>query len=390
MTTSFDHVYDRRQSGSLKWDFMEQKLGLKANDLLPMWVSDYDFQAPPAVLEALNKRVMHGIFGYAERNDDYYQAITDWYHNQHSISLRREWITTVHGVLPGLSMLIQMLTEAGDGIVMQTPGYGSFRKISEFNERTIIENPLLESDGHYSMDLAHLERCFQSGAKAMIFCNPHNPVGRAWSKDEIKDVAALCGQYGVWLLSDEIWGDLAMPGHMYCSVLSLPEELHKQLVVATAPSKTFGLSSVRISNFMIPNAELREQFVRRLDAHGMDVYNSLAICAATAAYQTSAGWLLELKGYLHDNINYLADFIATELPTLAFHAPEAGYLAWVDCRQLAITDKELEQKLVTAGIMPSLGIAFGEAGSGYIRLNLGCPKATLVEACQRLKNALVA
>lgn len=388
MTTSFDCIHNRCNTGSLKWDFMKEKLGLDGTDRLPMWVSDYDFQAPPQVLEALHNRIDHGIFGYAERNDDYYQAVINWYQQQHHIHIKKEWITTVHGVLPGLSMAIQLLTDTNDKVVMQTPGYGSFRKIVEFNDRMLVENPLLEQQGTYSLDLAHLESCFQQGAKVMIFCNPHNPVGKAWSEEEITAVAKLCHQYDVWLLSDEIWGDLAMGDNTYHSALSLPEELQQKLIVATAASKTFGLSSVRISNFMIPNQELKARLVRRLDAHGMDVYNSLAMCAATAAYQTSAPWLNELKTYLQENISTLLRFIETELPELSFTSPEAGYLAWVDCRALGLTDKELELKLVDAGIVPSMGIAFGSEGSGFIRLNLGCPREVLVQAMQRISVAL--
>ena len=285
-------------------------------------------------------------------------------------------------------MAIQLLTETNDKVVMQTPGYGSFRKIVEFNDRVLVENPLVEQQGNYSLDLAHLESCFQQGAKVMIFCNPHNPVGKAWSEEEITAVAKLCHQYDVWLLSDEIWGDLAMGDNTYHSALSLPENLQQKLIVATAASKTFGLSSVRISNFMIPNQELKARLVRRLDAHGMDVYNSLAMCAATAAYQTSAPWLNELKTYLQENIITLATFIKTELPELSFTPPEAGYLAWVDCRSLGLTDKELESKLVEAGIVPSMGVAFGNEGSGFIRLNLGCPHEVLVQAMQRINVAL--
>lgn len=388
MTTSFDCIHNRCNTGSLKWDFMKEKLGLDGTDRLPMWVSDYDFQAPPQVLEALHNRIDHGIFGYAERNGDYYQAIITWYQEQHHIKIEKEWITTVHGVLPGLSMAIQLLTETNDKVVMQTPGYGSFRKIVEFNDRVLVDNPLIEQQGTYSLDLVHLESCFQQGAKVMIFCNPHNPVGKAWSKEEITAVAELCDQYDVWLLSDEIWGDLAMGDNTYHSALSLPEDLQQKLIVATAASKTFGLSSVRISNLMIPNQELKARLVRRLDAHGMDVYNSLAMCAATAAYQTSAPWLNELKTYLQENISTLANFIKTELPELSFTPPEAGYLAWVDCRALGLTDKELELKLVEAGIVPSMGIAFGSEGSGFIRLNLGCPREVLVQAMQRISIAL--
>lgn len=387
MKSQFDQVHNRRNSGSLKWDFMEQKLGIDDQERLPMWVSDYDFKAPQTVLDALNTRVDHGIFGYAERDENYYQAIINWYQTQHAIIIQKNWITTVHGVLPGLSMAIQMLTKCADKVVVQTPGYGAFRKITELNDRIIVENPLYSENSHYQIDFEHLEQCFQQGAKVLIFCNPHNPVGRAWSKQEITAIAELCDKYEVWLLSDEIWGDLAMPDARYYSALSLPTHLQQRLMVATAASKTFGLSSLRISNFMIPNQELREQYRRRLDAHGMDVFNSLAMCAATAAYQTSEQWLAELKQYLQGNIDTFSEFIQTELPKLQFRAPEAGYLAWIDCRELCLDDSIIEQRLLTAGIVPSMGVAFGLASTGFIRLNLGCPKSTLLSACERLRIA---
>lgn len=385
---AFDQILNRKESGSVKWDFMQQKLGLTGTDLLPMWVSDYDFKAPQVVLDALHQRVEHGIFGYAERDDAYYQATIDWYLNQHDTHIQRDWITTVHGVLPGLAMALQMLTEKGDGIVMQSPGYGSFRKIIELNDRVVVENPLAETKGEYQLDFDHLESCFANGAKAMLLCNPHNPTGRVWSESEITKVAELCEQYQVWLLSDEIWGDLVVGDEQYYSALRLPQALTKRLIVATAASKTFGLSSLRISNFMIPDESLRTQFIRRLDAHGMDVFNSLSMSAATVAYQECSGWLTELKDYLRANIVKLEQFLQAELPEVKFTAPQAGYLAWLDCRALNLTDAELEQKFVAAGLVPSMGIAFGKEGCGFVRLNLGCPVSTLEQAMQRLKQAL--
>ncbi|QSX35056.1 pyridoxal phosphate-dependent aminotransferase [Shewanella avicenniae] len=384
----FDKHIDRRNSGSLKWDFMAEKLALEGDDLLPMWVSDYDFQAPAAVIEALQQRVAHGVFGYAERDDRYYQAVLDWYQSQYQITLERAWICSVHGVLPGLALALQQLTQPGDGIVIQSPGYGSFNKIITLNQRVVIENPLRQHAGQYSLDLDHLEHCFQQGAKALIFCNPHNPTGRVWTAEELLAVAQLCQQYQVWLLSDEIWCDLTMPGKAFHSALALPSELQQQLIVASASSKTFGLSSLRIANFIIMNPPLRAAFSERLDAHGLDVFNSLSLCAATTAYLTGAPWLSELKQYLQHNINLLAEFINTELPMLAFTPPQAGYLAWLDCRALQLSDDALQQQLLKAGLVFSMGRGFGIAGSGFIRLNLGCPRATLLQALQRLKTAL--
>ncbi|MCC4816633.1 aminotransferase [Vibrio lentus] len=385
---SFDNTINRRNTGSVKWDFMEQKLGLEGSDLLPMWVSDYDFQAPQQVLDRLAQDIAHGIFGYSERQDDYYQAVIDWFKNQHNTDIEKEWITTIHGVLPGIAMALQMLTQENDQIVIQSPGYGSFRKIIELNDRRVLNNPLIESDGHYQLDFSHLEDCFASGAKALIFCNPHNPTGRAWNEEEITQVAELCKKHDVWLISDEIWSDLTLTPNVFNSTLSLPSSLTDKLIVATAASKTFGLSSLRISNFIIPNSVLKEQFVRRLDAHGMDCFNSLSMSAATTAYQECETWLADLKHYLQHNIETLNGFIKAELPHIRFTKPEATYLAWLDCRSMKLSNAELERKLIAAGIVPSMGCAFGEAGSGFIRLNLGCPAEILSDALVRLKIAL--
>ncbi|MGF1801860.1 pyridoxal phosphate-dependent aminotransferase [Vibrio gigantis] len=385
---AFDNTINRRNTGSVKWDFMEQKLGLEGSDLLPMWVSDYDFQAPKNVLDRLTKDVSHGIFGYSERQDDYYHAAINWFKEQHDTDIKKEWMATIHGVLPGIAIALQMLTDKNDQIVIQSPGYGSFRKIIELNDRKVLNNPLIESEGQYTLDFAHLEDCFASGAKALIFCNPHNPTGRAWTEHEITQVAELCQKYNVWLISDEIWSDLTLAPNVFYSSLRLPAALTDKLIVATAASKTFGLSSLRISNFIIPNLELKERFVRRLDAHGMDCFNSLSMSAATTAYQECDSWLAELKHYLQDNIHSLDGFLKSELPHIRFTKPEATYLAWVDCRALQISDKALEQKLIEAGIVPSMGCAFGEEGSGFIRLNLGCPAEVLADALVRLKAAL--
>jgi len=388
MNNDFNQIIDRHNTNSVKWDFVSEKLGLNGDNLLPMWVSDYDFAAPEAVTSALHQRVDHGVFGYSERDNNYFQAVIEWFHSQHDVQIKPEWLATIDGVLPGIAMLLQNLTQVGDGIVIQTPGYGSFNKIVELNQRVIIENPLTEQDGRYEMDLVQLEECFKSGAKMMILCNPHNPVGRAWGYQDIEAVATLCDQYGVWLISDEIWSDLAMPNHTFCSALRLPEALSERLIVATAASKTFGLSSLRISNFVIQNSEVKRQFETRMDAHGMDVSNCLSMSAATAAYRHCAPWLDELKAYLQGNIDQLSEFLAQELPQVTMSKPEAGYLAWIDCRALGLRDKEIEERCHAQGLIPSMGISFGKQGSGFIRLNLGCPQERLIDACLRLKAAL--
>ena len=388
MNTVFDNTHNRLNTSSVKWDFMHEKLGIDGDDLLPMWVSDYDFKTPENVIAALKQRVEHGIFGYSERNEDYFNALTDWYARRHDVQIERSTVATIHGVLPGIALALQIITQAGDGIIVQTPGYGAFTNIIKLNDRRVIENPLIDTQDGYQIDFSDLEHSLAKGAKAVLLCNPHNPIGKIWTYHEIEKIAELCERYQAWLISDEIWGDLTLPSHQYCSALRLPPQFHQRLIVATAASKTFGLSSLRISNFVIPNTEIHRLFVRKMSSLGLDVYNVLAMCAATEAYKNGDGWLDDLMAYTQGNINYLSNFLAQSLPHITFHRPTAGYLVWLNCQSLNIDDNELSKRCIAAGIVPSMGDTFGQGGAGFIRLNLGCPKQTLEKACSRLVAAL--
>ncbi len=246
----FNQIINRNNTGSVKWDFIERHFGDGAGKLLPMWVSDFDFACPPEVQAALHQRIEHGVFGYSERDEAYFNALLHWFSSRHQLTLKQEWVCSVEGVVPGLALLVQMLTHPGDGVVVQGPYYGSFAKIITLNGRKLLENPLSESpDDGYQMDFCQLERLFRhERPPLMILCNPHNPTGRCWSANELEQLLLLCEAYDVTLISDEIWADLLLPGETFTSVLHLGERWHKRVISATAASKTFGLSSLRISN----------------------------------------------------------------------------------------------------------------------------------------------
>ncbi|CAI2010362.1 MalY/PatB family protein [Serratia entomophila] len=386
MKTNFNQVVNRHNTSSVKWDFIERYLQLDGSDLLPMWVSDFDFKCPAEVQQALHSRVDHGIFGYSERDEQYYQAVMDWFSNRHNLQLQREWFTSIEGVVPGLAILIQLLSKPGDTVVIQGPYYGSFAKIITMNGREVIENPLTESPQGYQFDFAQLEAFFKlRKPPLLLLCNPHNPTGRCWTRSELTELMALCRTHGVTVISDEIWADLLLPGETFTSVLHLDEDNREHVIAATSASKTFGLSSLRISNFLIPNARTRSSFIDRLNAHGLDVFNALSMTAATAAYQHGAAWLDDLQRYLAENRRWFEQALAYAAPWCKMSRAEGTYLAWLDCRALGLDDDALQQALIhTSKIAPSMGSSFGSQGRGFIRINLGCPRQYLEDAIRGL------
>lgn len=310
----------------------------------------------------------------------------DWFSKRHNLQLKREWFTSVEGVVPGLALLIQMLSNPGDAVVIQGPYYGSFAKVITMPGRNVVENPLTESPQGYQFDFAQLESCFrQHTPPLLLLCNPHNPTGRCWTHDELTQLMTLCRAHGVTVISDEIWADLLLPGQTFTSVLHLDKACQEQVIAATAASKTFGLSSLRISNFLIPNALMRGAFIDRLNAHGLDVFNALSMTAATAAYQHGEAWLDDLQRYLAENRRWFEQALCYAAPWCKMTRAEGTYLAWLDCRALGLDDDALQQALIhTSKIAPSMGRSFGSQGKGFIRINLGCPRQYLEDAIRGL------
>lgn len=389
MGCTFDQVIDRRNTCSFKWDAVLEFFG--GENLLPMWVADMDFRPPQAVVEAIAARAAHGIFGYETRPASFTEAVLDWLKTMHNWEIDSTWLAHSPGVVPGLVVSILALTEPGDRVVIQPPVYPPFYSILQENGREVVENPLVQEDGKYVMNLAELEEIFRSGVKTMLFCSPHNPVGRVWSKSELEALGKLQVQYGVTILSDEIWSDLVFKSHKHIPLASLTPEIAAQTITFMAPSKTFNIAGLYLSNVIIPNEELREKFNAQFQRMSMGHLNVFGIVAAEAAYREGRTWLTELLNYLEENARYAREELAKVAPQIKVTQSEGTFVLWLDCRELGIPHDELNQFFVEeAGLAFNDGATFGTVGKGFQRMNIGCPRCLLTEAIERIAKALAA
>ena len=387
MNCDFDQIIDRNKTNCVKWDFNQRIFGRE--DILPLWVADMDFQAPQAVVEALVNRAQHGIYGYSNSMDGYYEALMDWMKNRHNWLIEREWITFSPGIVPALNELVRSLTKPGDKILLQSPVYPPFFQAIKNHGREVVNNQLRLENGRYTMDFTDLEERFASGVKMMILCSPHNPVGRVWDRAELDRLGQLCLAYDVLVISDEIHGDLIFEGYRHIPFVSLSSDLAQQSIVCTAPSKTFNLAGLQTSNLIIPNPKYRQAFLASLDLTGIHNPNVFGITALEVAYQQGAEWLNQLMHYLEGNVEFLMSFLARELPQIGLTKPEGTYLVWLDFRSLGLEPKDLHRFLVhKAGVGLNAGYLFGPGGEGFARLNLGCSRAVLDEGLRRIKTAV--
>ncbi len=388
MTYSFDKIIDRRGTDSLKYDFAARRG--KPEDILPLWVADMDFQAPAEVLEALAEKSRHGIFGYSDSaNNDYFNALSGWYADRFNWSLSPKWLVKTPGVVYSVCTAIRSLTNEGDAILIQQPVYYPFRSSILVNERKLVVNELVYHDGKYSIDLADFEnKVVQNQVKMFILCSPHNPVGRVWTRDELAAMGDICVKYGVKVVSDEIHADFVYPGHRHVVFEAIKPEFSDITVTCTAPSKTFNLAGLQISNIFISNANMRKQFKQEIDKTGYSQPNVMGLAACRAAYKYGAPWLEELKAYLASNLSLVRDFLAQELPHIRLVEPEGTYLIWLDCRALGLSDSELDGQIVhKAGLWLDGGTMFGAGGEGFQRINIACPASVLENALEKLKKA---
>ncbi|GAB6154286.1 pyridoxal phosphate-dependent aminotransferase [Desulfosporosinus burensis] len=387
MNCDFDQIIDRYKTSCVKWDFNQRIFGRE--DILPLWVADMDFQAPQAVVEALVNRAQHGIYGYSNSMDGYYEALIGWMKNRHNWLIEREWITFSPGIVPALNELVRSLTKPGDKILLQSPVYPPFFQAIKNHGREVVNNQLRLENGQYTMDFTDLEEKFASGVKMMILCSPHNPVGRVWDRAELDRLGQLCLAYDVLLISDEIHGDLIFEGYRHIPFASLSSDLAQQSIVCTAPSKTFNLAGLQTSNLIIPNPKYRQAFRASLDLTGIHNPNVFGITALEVAYQQGEEWLNQLMHYLEGNVEFLMSFLARELPQIGLTKPEGTYLVWLDFRSLGLEPKDLHKFLVhKAGVGLNAGYLFGPGGEGFARLNLGCSRAVLEEGLRRIKTAV--
>jgi len=389
MKYDFDRVIDRRGTYSYKWDQSEKLFGRA--DILPLWVADMDFEPPQEVKDAILARARQGVYGYTIRPDAYFEAICGWMRRRHGWEVRREWIVPVPGVVPALSLCVYAFTEPGDKVIIQTPVYYPFFDVIRMNGRTIVENPLVLREGRYEMDFARLERQAAEGAKMIILCSPHNPGGRVWSREELKKLGDICVRHGVTIVADEIHHDLVLPGHKHIPLASIDDRLAENTITCVAPTKTFNLAGLMAAATIIPGERLRRRFEHAVKTFSLHMESYFGVAAVIASYTHGDEWLDQLLQYLQGNLDYLTEFMRNRLPEIRVMKPEASYLVWIDCRSISSDPADLKKLMYEeAGVAFNEGSIYGEAGKGYLRVNIACPRSVLAEALGRFAAAVEA
>ncbi len=387
MTYNFDKLVSRKGTDSVKHDLLMPTFGQE--DLLPMWVADMDFETPDFIREAVLERARHPVYGYTFRGDDFYEAVAGWLHRRHGWDPGLSSLSFSPGVVPALNLSVMAFSNPGDRIIIQPPVYFPFFSAVKGHGREMVYNELVEERGRYSIDFDKLEEQFKAGAAMFILCNPHNPVGRAWTKDELTKIADLCLRYEVCLLSDEIHSDLLLFGHRHIPVASLDPEIAARTITCVAPSKTFNLAGMHSSALVIQNPEWKKRYETQLDLIHVGGGNLFGQIAMRAAYENGEEWLNQLLAYLEKNFVLLRDFLRTEIPDVACTPMEATYLAWLDFRKMGMSDAQLKEFVIEgARLGLNDGPMFGPGGSGFQRMNLACPAAVLNEALERLRKAV--
>jgi len=382
---AFDRGIDRRGTYCEKWDFNERTFGRA--DVLPMWVADMDFASPDCVRDALIARASHGAYGYTDMQKPMMEAVTGWIRSRHGVDVKIEECLYSPGVVDSILFALKTVTSPGDGVIYQPPVYGPFRRMTLRAGCACLENPLVETPGGWRMDFDGLEALLKQGAKALILSNPHNPVGRVWSREELQRVVALVNCYGATLISDEIHADFALPGYRHTSILSL--EGAERAVLLVSATKTFNLAGLRSSTIIVRDGELRLRLRKTMEKMGADTPNIFGSVAQTAAYTLGAPWLDALILYLDENRKLAEAFFREHAPAIVPARMEGTYLMWLDCRKLGMDQPALEKFFVEkAGVGLSSGTQFGEAGVGFMRINLAAPRARVEEGLRRIAEAV--
>ncbi len=386
--SDFQYVHERKQTRSLKWDNVHAIF--QAEDILPMWVADMDFQAPDEVNEAIKERADHGIYGYTIIDEAIKTTVQNWVKTKHGWKMETDWLTFSPGVITSLHTAIQTFTEPNDNIVIQTPVYTPFFNLIKNGSRQIVENPLIENDGYYTIDFVDLEESFKQGVKAFILCSPHNPVGRVWSRKELGELARLCVTYDVLILADEIHADLVFPAFQHIPIASLSEEIANQTITCMSPTKTFNLAGLQASYMIIPNQRLRLNMQQHLALQGASMLNTIGVIALDAAYSCAKPWLDEVMGIIQANKQYVRDTLPqTTNGKIKIADTEATYLLWLDCRALPLDDRELQKFMIhDAKVGLNAGSSYGKQGEQFMRINIACPHTTLKEGVKRIANAV--
>lgn len=382
MKYNFDEIVERRNTNSYKWDSATEE------DVLPMWVADMDFRTAPAIIDALMKRALHGVFGYTKVPVAYYDAVISWFGIRHDFVIRKEQILFTTGVVPALSAVIKALTVPGDKVIVQTPVYNCFFSSIRNDQCEIVTNELVYENGRYHINFDDLEqKAADPKAKLLLLCNPHNPVGRVWSRRELEQIGEICLKNNVFVVSDEIHCDLVYPGHKYIPFASISNEFMQNSVICTAPSKTFNLAGIQVANIIAADENVYRKIDKALNVNEVCEINAFAVEALISAYNEGNDWLEELKIYLYENYLTLTEFFKAHLPHLQVLPLEATYLVWVDCSAIGLTSKEIAGKLLLdEKVWVNEGTLYGEAGEGFIRINIATRRDLLIKGLNKIRN----
>lgn len=379
MSSQFDSITERRGTCCVKWDTVKSERA----DVLPMWIADMDFPAAPGIVERLHRRAGQGVFGYGLLSTEYYAAVIRWMDRRHHCKVEREWIVFTAGVVTALNFAVQAATEPGDEVLVPSPVYGPFYHAVEDWGRTLVKCPLKCDDLHYTFDFADMERRISKKTRALLLCSPHNPVGRVWIRAELEELADFCLRHNLIVIADEIHNDLVFRVHTM--FLNISPEIAARTILCTAPSKTFNLAGIQASNVIIPDEGLRQSYRAIVARNHAFSANSFVEAAVVGAYQDCEGWLDELLAYLEGNITLFCETLDAEIPKLRVRRPEGTYMVWVDCSGLEL-DLEARKAFFkdTCGLLLNDGTGFGEEGRDFVRINLACPRTTVVECLCRL------
>ena len=384
-TYNFDELIDRTNTNCIKYDARKAFFGNA--DVLPLWVADMDFRTPDFIVDTIKKRAEHEIFGYTFRPESYSQSIVTWLKRRHNWEIKPEWISFSPGVVAGLTLAIEAFSKPGDGVIIQPPVYFPFFDSVKGTNRELIENPLRIENGRYYFDLDDLKKKITPKTRLLLLSNPHNPGGMAWNEKELTGLAQICLENKVLIISDEIHSDLIFEGFKHTPLAGISEEIAQNCVVCMAPSKTFNTAGLTTSFLVIPNKRHLVAYERVMKLPHLHMGNIFGTVALEAAYTHGDEWLAQLMHYLQENYALLEQFFQENLPDVKVMKPEATYLIWIDFSKFGLSDELLNQKLLDAGVGLNRGIQFGKQGSGFMRMNIGCPHSVLHEALLRIKKA---
>lgn len=387
MKYNFDEVVNRKGSNSVKWDNLKEVYGRE--DILPMWIADMDFKAADGVLEALKVKLDHGVFGYNIKSDSLYNSIINWVKKRYNWDIKKEWISFTPGVVPALNIAVHEFAKEGEQVVIQPPVYPPFFRVLENNNVIPNLNPLIHNGDKFVMDYDSLEKSLDNKTKAIILCNPHNPVGRVWTKEELSKLGEICLKNNMIIISDEIHGDLTYRDYKSTPMASISHELAQNTITFIAPSKSFNIAGLATSIAIIPNDELRKIFERGVEKLEIGKITTFGSTALEAAYSSGEQWLDEVMEYIEDNADMAIEYINKNIPEIKVEKPEGTYLLWLDFKSLNKTGEEIHNALVNIGkIALNDGSAYGAQGSGFFRINIACPRSILEDGLERIKKAV--